>query len=222
MRPVALIVMAFVALLSAPVSAHEVRPAYLEIAEKRSGQWHVTWKQPVMGEQAKRIVPHLSNGLAGSRAVVRRPDRHALPALVDSCCSGVRRRRRKGLNRRPRWRADRCACLSAHSRWRRQRHDPAQGQFRAHDFPWRAEPAVGSRIPSAWRAPYPRWHRSLAVRAWLAAAGRHGLAAGGHDHCLHAGSLGHAGGIRAGPRRCPDRNYRSADCLGASFTSPGS
>jgi hydrogenase/urease accessory protein HupE len=41
---------------------HEVRPAYLEIRQDTSQQFAITWKQPVMGEVAIRLVPHLSNG----------------------------------------------------------------------------------------------------------------------------------------------------------------
>jgi hydrogenase/urease accessory protein HupE len=43
-------------------SAHEVRPAYLQVQEDAPGRFSVTWKQPVMGEVALRLVPHLSNG----------------------------------------------------------------------------------------------------------------------------------------------------------------
>lgn len=43
-------------------SAHESRPAYLELIEQRPGAWHIVWKQPVMGDQAVKLEPQLSNG----------------------------------------------------------------------------------------------------------------------------------------------------------------
>jgi hydrogenase/urease accessory protein HupE len=42
--------------------AHEVRPAYLEITQPNSTTYEILWKQPVMGEIAVHLVPHLSNG----------------------------------------------------------------------------------------------------------------------------------------------------------------
>lgn len=53
-----------VALLAAAASAtaHEVRPAYLEITQPDPTTFEVVWKQPVMGEVAVHLVPHLSNG----------------------------------------------------------------------------------------------------------------------------------------------------------------
>ena len=47
---------------AADASAHEVRPAYLQVRQEAPGRYAVTWKQPVMGEVALRLVPHLSNG----------------------------------------------------------------------------------------------------------------------------------------------------------------
>jgi hydrogenase/urease accessory protein HupE len=43
-------------------AAHEVRPAYLEIDQTGPGAYVAIWKQPVMGEVAIHLVPHLSNG----------------------------------------------------------------------------------------------------------------------------------------------------------------
>ncbi len=40
--------------------AHEVRPAYLEIDETTPGHYAISWKQPVVGELALHLVPHLS------------------------------------------------------------------------------------------------------------------------------------------------------------------
>lgn len=46
----------------APLSAHEVRPAYLEIAQTGEHRYQIIWKQPVLGDIALRLVPRLSNG----------------------------------------------------------------------------------------------------------------------------------------------------------------
>ncbi len=48
------------------ISAHEVRPAYLEITENSKHELTVIWKQPIMGEVAIRLVPHLSSGILES------------------------------------------------------------------------------------------------------------------------------------------------------------
>lgn len=55
---------------SAPASAHEVRPAYLQLREVTAGTWDVTWKQPVMGDSAVQLVPLLSNGWLQQRPEV--------------------------------------------------------------------------------------------------------------------------------------------------------
>lgn len=47
---------------AAAASAHEVRPAYLEIRQNGPDHYAVTWKQPVVGDMAIRLVPRLSNG----------------------------------------------------------------------------------------------------------------------------------------------------------------
>src|SRR3954453_17116860 len=49
-------------LLPLTATAHEVRPAYLEITETPSHQVNVLWKRPINGEIAVRLVPHLSSG----------------------------------------------------------------------------------------------------------------------------------------------------------------
>jgi hydrogenase/urease accessory protein HupE len=41
---------------------HEVRPAYLEISQPDATTCSIAWKQPMTGELAIRLVPHLSNG----------------------------------------------------------------------------------------------------------------------------------------------------------------
>ncbi|HSV01884.1 MAG TPA: HupE/UreJ family protein [Phenylobacterium sp.] len=43
-------------------SAHEVRPAYLEIDQTGPAAYRITWKQPATGELALHLVPHLSGG----------------------------------------------------------------------------------------------------------------------------------------------------------------
>ncbi len=45
-----------------PASAHEVRPAFLEIDQTGPAAYSVTWKQPTMGDVGIHLVPHLSNG----------------------------------------------------------------------------------------------------------------------------------------------------------------
>jgi hydrogenase/urease accessory protein HupE len=49
--------------MATPVSAHEVRPAFLQITERANGHYDVLWKQPTMGEVAVRLEPHISGGL---------------------------------------------------------------------------------------------------------------------------------------------------------------
>ena len=51
--------LAFLALLCAalPASAHEVRPAYLEVTETDPGQFAVTWKQPVLDGRRLKLDP---------------------------------------------------------------------------------------------------------------------------------------------------------------------
>lgn len=53
----------FLALTTPPASAHEVRPALIQIAETGPGSYDVTWKQPVVGDMAIHLAPHLSSGV---------------------------------------------------------------------------------------------------------------------------------------------------------------
>lgn len=46
----------------AAVSAHEVRPAYLQIEEDAAGAVRILWKQPVAGEVMLRLDPRMSSG----------------------------------------------------------------------------------------------------------------------------------------------------------------
>jgi hydrogenase/urease accessory protein HupE len=48
--------------IAAPATAHEVRPAYLEIEQTAPTTYAVTWKRPTMGDVAIHLEPHLSNG----------------------------------------------------------------------------------------------------------------------------------------------------------------
>ena len=48
--------------MTAPVAAHEVRPALIQIVETGVGDYTLTWKRPVVGDMALRLVPHLSSG----------------------------------------------------------------------------------------------------------------------------------------------------------------
>ncbi|CAN7404571.1 HupE/UreJ family protein [Phenylobacterium sp. LjRoot219] len=74
----AVLAFAFGLALAAGAAAHEVRPAYLEIRQDGPQHFTVTWKQPVVGEMAVRLVPHLSNGwLAG-----RPTEQFATPAFL--------------------------------------------------------------------------------------------------------------------------------------------
>jgi len=67
-----LVLAALAGLCAVGVSAHEVRPAYLQITETPQHAYDVLWKQPVMGEMAVRLVPHLSGGwLEGPPAEVQ-------------------------------------------------------------------------------------------------------------------------------------------------------
>ena len=59
--------LALVFLINQPISAHEIRPAYLEITEKSANQFDVLWKQPSNGTLALHLVPKLSNGLLDAK-----------------------------------------------------------------------------------------------------------------------------------------------------------
>lgn len=56
----------FLILICAQATAHEIRPAYLQITEKSSHEWSVFWKQPTMGEYSLRLKPVLGNWLVDS------------------------------------------------------------------------------------------------------------------------------------------------------------
>jgi hydrogenase/urease accessory protein HupE len=50
-----------------PGLSHEVRPAFLQIAEQANGHYDVLWKQPSMGILAVHLVPHISGGFLEHR-----------------------------------------------------------------------------------------------------------------------------------------------------------
>lgn len=58
-------VLTLLLLAAAAASAHETRPAYLEIDQTAATTYRVLWKQPATGEVAIHLVPHLSNGWLG-------------------------------------------------------------------------------------------------------------------------------------------------------------
>lgn len=47
---------------TAAAAAHEVRPALVQIVATAPGDYEVTWKRPVVGDMALRLIPHLSGG----------------------------------------------------------------------------------------------------------------------------------------------------------------
>jgi hypothetical protein len=63
----ALPILAFAA---SAASAHEARPAYLELTEQPDHTYEALWKQPRRGQMAVRLVPHLSNGWLESSPTV--------------------------------------------------------------------------------------------------------------------------------------------------------
>lgn len=50
----------FLLFAAAPVFAHELRPAYLELHEERPGEFHVLWKTPVRGGMRLSLSPAFS------------------------------------------------------------------------------------------------------------------------------------------------------------------
>lgn len=53
------------------LAAHEIRPAHLGITESEPGVFDVIWKRPIMGDQAVRLAPYLSNGWLEQREARR-------------------------------------------------------------------------------------------------------------------------------------------------------
>jgi len=69
-----LMVLVAVLLSAAPSSAHETRPAYLEITEQTKGRYQVVWKRPIKGNRtiaiAPKIAPACRTAPLRSRAIV--------------------------------------------------------------------------------------------------------------------------------------------------------
>lgn len=58
----AVLVLALAFAVPRGASAHEVRPALIQIAETGPGAYEVVWKQPMVGDMTIHLVPHLSSG----------------------------------------------------------------------------------------------------------------------------------------------------------------
>lgn len=54
--------------IASPASAHEVRPAYLEVTERADGKADITWKQPSVGLLVVAIKPAITGGLTDRKA----------------------------------------------------------------------------------------------------------------------------------------------------------
>lgn len=69
------------------VWAHEVRPALFEIERSANSQCEILWKQPVVGELAVRLVPHLSGGWLGAPPISESagPGRYSLRWVRRPC-----------------------------------------------------------------------------------------------------------------------------------------
>lgn len=78
-------------LICVQATAHEIRPAFLEITEKSRHEFLVFWKQPTMGEYSLHLKPTLGNWLIDSTAVslfaenylTRQWDIHAGPDSIE-------------------------------------------------------------------------------------------------------------------------------------------
>ena len=53
-------IIALLLFITAPVYAHEVRPAYLELREEKAGEFRVLWKTPMRGEMRLSLSPAFS------------------------------------------------------------------------------------------------------------------------------------------------------------------
>jgi hydrogenase/urease accessory protein HupE len=68
----------FLFLFSIRTSAHEIRPAYLEITEITPHHFRIFWKQPTMGEYSLHLKPILENWLLDSIAVTSYSDSYMI------------------------------------------------------------------------------------------------------------------------------------------------
>ena len=55
------LILLVILLCAARVFAHEVRPGYLDITEKKDGNIHILWKVPVLGNRVLSIMPQFSD-----------------------------------------------------------------------------------------------------------------------------------------------------------------
>ena len=79
MRPAALAILAFASLwLSAPVLAHETRPALIKLEQRADGRFDITWKQPEAGGFGPQLDPRITGGL-----IDRAPDVHYATAAFE-------------------------------------------------------------------------------------------------------------------------------------------
>ena len=69
-----LVVLAALCALASVASAHELRPAYLELRETAPGDYEVLWKTPMVGDARLDLVPEFPAGArATSPVATRRP-----------------------------------------------------------------------------------------------------------------------------------------------------
>ncbi len=68
LRKLVLLALLLVAAAAGTASAHEVRPAYLELIERADGKADITWKQPSAGLMVVAIKPRITGGLTERKA----------------------------------------------------------------------------------------------------------------------------------------------------------
>ena len=56
------VVLAVMCALAPVATAHELRPAYLELRETAPGEYDVLWKTPMVGEARHDLVPEFPDG----------------------------------------------------------------------------------------------------------------------------------------------------------------
>ena len=102
------LIVAFVGslLVAGAASAHEVRPAYLELVESTAGEVEVLWKTPMVGEMRLALWPRLSGAseelvpIATRRpSLVSQPAAAAAASARSSCCAKHAARSYRALRR---------------------------------------------------------------------------------------------------------------------------
>ena len=84
-------------LFPVPALAHELRPAYLELREERSGVFRVLWKTPMLGDARLALEPEFSgDARAITPVTMRTPPGAAIqqwtlprPSCADKRCASV-------------------------------------------------------------------------------------------------------------------------------------